>query len=66
MEKLSPRGGEGVGVVKVEELKLEEVEDSLTLCGGGKGRVQGEGCGQEAGSIVMCVLPALGFRVHIW
>ena len=35
MEKVSPRGPEGVGVMKDEEAKLEEVEDSLTLCGAG-------------------------------
>ena len=40
------RGGrkvEGVGVMKDKELKLEEIEASLTLGGAGAGRVQGRG-----------------------
>jgi len=42
--------------MKDQELKLEEVEVSNTLCGAGEGRVQGEESGGDDESR-MCVLP---------
>ena len=49
-EKASAGGGQGVGVMKDKELKLQEVEAPYTLGGAGEGACPGRG--KSIGAIV--------------